>query len=154
MEPSIWRTPPIRAIEISFVNLGWSDKYDDTGNVRTTVSHAPSIPIDSSWVNRPDLRLLWQEYTQPQINAAVNLVSGLVAQFPTLNYIVGHEDIQTNKVDPGPLFDKYYPRFERLGLVRGPAPESEKSRDTAPPQGDTDRTAATGADATGSPPGT
>lgn len=49
----------------------------------------------------------WEPYNEKQINSVINLISEIVARHDIpvdRNHIIGHEEITTDKSDPGPLF--------------------------------------------------
>ena len=71
--------------------------------------------------------LSWEPYPAAQISALKSLIGQLKAKYPTLEYVCGHEDYSSTKVDPGPLFDSYY---DTLGLKRGKYEPSRKNRST------------------------
>ena len=102
-------------IGISLVNLG----YDKAGanNVGVTTDN---------WVRvLPGARGTWDPYPGQQIKSMVELVEQLKYNYPTIQYISGHEDNSASKSDPGPLFD---PHWDKFGLERGPNPASVKNR--------------------------
>lgn len=46
----------------------------------------------------------WHAYTDPQIQAAIDLANQLQSLIPTIEGMAGHSDVQMRKSDPGPLF--------------------------------------------------
>lgn len=59
-------------------------------------------------------RMLWEPYPEPQIKANLDLCRWLLAEIPTIKYMLGHDDIALyrGKVDPGPAFPMH--RFREL----------------------------------------
>lgn len=48
----------------------------------------------------------WEPYPEAQMNAVIQAAKIIIAQYPaiTRDNVTGHENIQSNKVDPGPAF--------------------------------------------------
>ena len=86
-----------------------------------------------------------EPYTEPQLAALAALLGDLRRRLPNLQYIAGHEDLDTEEIaasddpsqrvrrkrDPGPRFP--WPRFERLGLSRLGMPTSSQAVPAHPP---------------------
>ena len=89
-----------RAIGIDVVNVGPLKMRD--GRVVDDYGGAFDGPIASA----PD-GTLWEEYTQAQLDTMRWIVEELVSRYPVLgdpDRWVGHSEIQSNKIDPGPCF--------------------------------------------------
>jgi len=46
----------------------------------------------------------WQRYTTAQLHALQQVCELLLNEYPQINDIIGHSDITTRKLDPGPAF--------------------------------------------------
>lgn len=47
----------------------------------------------------------WQTFPEAQMEAAHDICSALVSEFPAIDHILGHDDVSPNrKIDPGPAF--------------------------------------------------
>ena len=112
-----------RSIGISFVNLGYDSQYAGGG-----WGGRMSPPLEE-WEQFPPHADRWEPYTPAAIQAGKTLVRQLVAQFPDIKTIFGHEETSDDKLDPGPAFDKYWPEYEALvPSGRGSIARSTKKR--------------------------
>lgn len=67
----------------------------------------------------------WELYTQPQLDALADVTRALLAAYPSIREIVGHDDIAPGrKVDPGPAF----PMARFVSLVGGRGNSDEVDR--------------------------
>ncbi len=99
-------------ISISLVNLGgfmnlvggrWF--YDLKNGAGSGPSVAEAEANLASSVYRPARPNHWTPYPAPQIAATRELIAALVDRYPSIEEIVGHEDVAIGrKIDPGPLF--------------------------------------------------
>jgi N-acetyl-anhydromuramyl-L-alanine amidase AmpD len=127
--PSSYRR---RSIDISFAMLGFIEKVNrKTGNdinKDSPTKYAGRELIASEFVDGADLGTpskWFHKYSAEHINAAKGLVAELVGKYPTLNYAIGHEDIQGDKEDPGPLFDKAFDEICAANGLTRPSSASE-----------------------------
>jgi len=59
----------------------------------------------------------WEPYQEAQINNLINLIRALMDEYPQIQYIAGHNDLDRRKHDPGPVFD-WARILETTGLTR------------------------------------
>ena len=58
----------------------------------------------------------WQKFTKAQLDVTLNIVRALVERYPSIQDILGHDDINLrNRYDPGPLFPMERFRKELFG---------------------------------------
>jgi N-acetylmuramoyl-L-alanine amidase len=65
----------------------------------------------------------WERFTDGQLNACEEVLKALVATFPTLTDLIGHDEIAMGRRDdPGPLFPwtRFRPLFARAATDFGP----------------------------------
>lgn len=65
----------------------------------------------------------WEKYPEAQVEAMLEICRALVAEYPTIIDIIGHEDIAVGrKVDPGPAFpmEKFHALVPNRTSDRGP----------------------------------
>ncbi len=65
----------------------------------------------------------WEKYPDAQVDAMLEICRALVAEYPTIIDIIGHEDIAVGrKVDPGPAFpmEKFHALVPNRTSNRGP----------------------------------
>jgi len=91
------------AIGIEHVNLGenWHPSYSMEGRENVTGSNEINIPYKS---NKDPL--MWQPFSEPQINTSIALCKAIIAQFNISPFnVLAHSDVAPGrKFDPGPLF--------------------------------------------------
>jgi N-acetylmuramoyl-L-alanine amidase len=102
------------SIGIEIVNPGYHFKNETGGYLnweRKPVSAAKLLPFPGmveahdDWVG--NAKTFWPNYPEAQLKAIEQLTKALLKAYPSLNAVVGHRDIDTNrrlKVDPGPAF--------------------------------------------------
>ncbi|MCA6243954.1 MAG: N-acetylmuramoyl-L-alanine amidase, partial [Phenylobacterium sp.] len=121
---SVWRGRPNcndYAIGIEIDNWGRLMRTAD-GQVRSSTSRIldPALAVEMTHKNetRP---CLWEVYGETQMSALVAVTRAILAAYPTITEIVGHDDISPGrKSDPGPAFPMG--RFVSLVGGRGDAP--------------------------------
>jgi len=97
------------SIGISLVNLGGFGWFQNgRWHWGRPGSGGPSVPDaqanKAASVYRPGRPIHWTPYPPAQVAAARDLVTALVAAYPSVTEIVGHDDIAiADKPDPGPL---------------------------------------------------
>ena len=127
-----------RSIDISFAMLGFVEKIrkrkglpDDLTNKDSPTKLFGRELIASEFVDGANFpegynpRVWFHKYTDEHISAAKGLVAELVGKYPTLNYAIGHEDIDDDKPDPGPLFDKAFDEICAANGLTRPSSASE-----------------------------
>jgi N-acetyl-anhydromuramyl-L-alanine amidase AmpD len=118
-----------RSIDISFAMLGFVKKQGDNKDSPTKLYGRELIASefeDGAKISGGyNPRVWFHKYSDEHINAAKGLVAELVGKYPTLNYAIGHEDIQDDKVDPGPLFDKAFDEICAANGLTRPSSASE-----------------------------
>lgn len=106
------------SIGIELANYGWLDRQGDNSYRRSDTPRfdAPDVVIGK--MPHSEQTKGWEPYTEAQLNSAEQLVDTLLHYYPTLQEIVGHEDISPGrKFDPGPAFPMA--RFRNLSDSRG-----------------------------------
>lgn len=105
------------SIGIEFVNLGYLRKTTDGfigpyGQTRDYNVEDDCVPSKNSRIGSGTY--YWPEYPEPQIVAGLKLVVALLEKYPSIEYIVTHEEIDTRgwKTDPGVAFPLN--RFRKL----------------------------------------
>jgi N-acetylmuramoyl-L-alanine amidase len=122
------------SIGIEIANYGWLDKQGDGSYKRSdtprfeagdvTVAPMPGGTAHKGWENYPDV----------QLEAVEQVTRALLASYPSIVEVVGHQDISPGrKFDPGPAFPIEY--FANLADSRGVgAVEDEPDIHEPPPQ--------------------
>jgi N-acetylmuramoyl-L-alanine amidase len=109
------------SIGIEISNAGWIKRTDDgfidqygnridhTGMFANGKRRTHSHPDE--WLSAPHKRLargdyIWEPFYQPQLAWLDEFVPVALKRYPTIKYIVSHEEIDTRgwKTDPGPAF--------------------------------------------------
>ncbi|HEX7884779.1 MAG TPA: N-acetylmuramoyl-L-alanine amidase [Phenylobacterium sp.] len=109
------------SIGIEVVNWGKLVRTED-GQVRSwagrSVEASSAVELTHKHETAP---CLWQVYDEVQLKAVTEVTRLILAAYPTIKEIVGHEDIAPHrKTDPGPAFPMS--RFTSLVGGRGDAP--------------------------------
>lgn len=120
---SIWRGVPNcndYSIGIEIDNWGKLTRTAD-GQVRSwtgeVIDPGRAVELTHKHESRP---CLWEQYSEAQLNAVVAVTRLILAAYPTIKEIVGHDDIAPGrKTDPGPAFPMS--RFQGLAQGRGDA---------------------------------
>jgi N-acetylmuramoyl-L-alanine amidase len=100
----------------------WVDNNRIAHHVKDHNSRSIGIELDNlgrfpNW-HKTNAQLMHEKYSLQQIEALITLIKSLKKHIPSLNYITGHEDLDTRliqsdndpeifirrKMDPGPLF--------------------------------------------------
>ena len=95
-------------------NQIWGDGTFKNG--RRQIESAPDTWLQTREVHpvigKPNL--VWEPFYEPQLDAVEGIVIALIQKYPTIKYIVSHEQIDTRgwKSDPGPAFPMR--RFTKL----------------------------------------
>lgn len=115
------------SIGISLVNLGmypyfsegkWWYGYDKGTKKFLKPSVADPQANKKSSIYAPGRSLHWEPYPAAQIEACRRVVASIVANVPTIEEIVGHDDIAIDgKSDPGPDFpmENFRQQFAKTG---------------------------------------
>ena len=96
------------SIGIELVNPGYLRKRADGQFVTATGGHivAPEDVILAEHKNVKVSHTFWHAYADQQLAALYDVCDALLAAYPSLDHIVGHDDIAPNrKIDPGPALD-------------------------------------------------
>ncbi len=94
------------SIGIEIVNAGPLIKHAD-GHYRTAFDKVISDPAEVAIAKHKHERetRYWHAYTEAQLDKVEALTLALLDEYPTINEIVGHDDIaRGRKKDPGPAF--------------------------------------------------
>lgn len=108
------------SVGIEFANLGFMRRSGDLWMTGASNFKSPyrggSQVVEAAHKNDPGRVQGWESYPEPQIVAGLELAKWLLQQFPTIEEIVGHDDISPGrKSDPGPVF----PMKQFQGLLKG-----------------------------------
>ena len=98
------------AIGIEIENLGWLNHNDGQEAWRDDASgRSPSAPLARCIRTAHPLRggqpYWWPTYPQIQVEALHDLCLAIIEAFPSVKYLVGHDEVSSQKYDPGPAFD-------------------------------------------------
>lgn len=79
-------------------------ELDNIGFTRIGFSLPSELQVVATHKDEPKPRT-WEKYPDLQIDSAIELCRLLVATYPTITEVVGHDDVSPNrKKDPGPAF--------------------------------------------------
>ena len=94
------------SIGIEICNIGWLDQKSATGWTRSDVSRTyPEHEVIVARHKNGGRTKAWELYPEPQLRALNEIVAALFDKYPSLQEVVGHDDISpTRKQDPGPAF--------------------------------------------------
>ncbi len=105
------------SIGIEIVNPGWMQRnengeYFDAYGRNAMARLNGASPILAPWDRVRPGPLYWAPYPEAQLDAIEELTRSLLQTYPSIEAIVGHSDITTRKIDPGPAFP--IGRYQRL----------------------------------------
>ncbi|MBU8544010.1 MULTISPECIES: N-acetylmuramoyl-L-alanine amidase [Roseomonadaceae] len=102
------------SIGIEIANIGWLNKRVPDGWTRDGLSRA--VPVGQVLLaahRNGGASMAWEVYPEAQLRALDDLTRAILAAYPTIRDVVGHDDISPGrKQDPGPAFPMA--RFRRL----------------------------------------
>ena len=98
------------AIGIEIENLGWLNRDDGKQAWREEGGNeTPRVPLDACIRAAHPLRggreYWWPVYPQGQIEALYELCQAICEAYPSITYMVGHDEVSGQKYDPGPAFE-------------------------------------------------
>jgi N-acetylmuramoyl-L-alanine amidase len=100
------------SIGVEMENWGWLDQWDSTHAWRSPKFGAtPRIPLSECYgpakhpLGRLGFEACWHSYTEDQVDATLELALACVTGIPTMDRIVGHDEVSVHKQDPGPAFN-------------------------------------------------
>src|SRR5215216_850499 len=110
-------------IGVEFANYGYLKPTSDKSRWLIAATNYATAFIDHPEVQSDDVifvahknggpKLGWEPYTEAQLAAGEKLTAWILAQYPGIKEIVGHDDISPGrKSDPGPAFPMW--RFRKL----------------------------------------
>lgn len=118
---SIWRGVPNcndYSIGIEIDNWGKLTKTADGKFRGWTGEEVPANRVTLARHKHEDRDIYWEIYTKAQLDAVEEVTRIILAKYPSIKEIVGHDDISPGrKTDPGPLFP--ISRFRSLVNGRG-----------------------------------
>lgn len=103
------------SIGIELDNAGWmteTSQGEYLGSNGHRISATKMVGVDTLKASHPNVEggaeKDWVIYTAKQLMALDSVVDALLEAYPTIEYIVGHDDIDTRNIksDPGPAFPK------------------------------------------------
>lgn len=120
------------SVGIEIANYGWLDRLGDGRYARP--GQTPTFPADQvilgTMPNGSEAKG-WEPYPEAQLAAVETLVRALLAKYPTITEVLGHQEIAPRrKFDPGPAFPMQ--RFRNLMDNRGFGAIDERPGDNAP----------------------
>lgn len=96
------------AIGIEMENLGWLNKSDGENCWREWGGASSlKVPIDQCVEAVHPLRnqkFWWPKWTEIQYESMKGVIQAILDRYPSIVWIVGHDQISTQKFDPGPAF--------------------------------------------------
>lgn len=106
--PIMKALPDIRTAKIE--NLGWLNQDDGRKAWREeNGSRTPSVALEDCFRAIHPLRggraYWWPTYPVGQIEALYDLCTALCEAYPSIQYMVGHDEVSRQKYDPGPAFE-------------------------------------------------
>ncbi len=111
------------AIGIEINNLGWLDRRRGELWTRQEQELVVGWPAADCIVDvhphRGGAKMGWPRYPDEQIAALDKGIAAILAAFPSIERIVGHDEVSKQKYDPGPAFplDAVRRRFEKRGVA-------------------------------------
>jgi N-acetylmuramoyl-L-alanine amidase len=110
------------SVGIEICNLGWLDERVGGGWTREGLGRVlPDGQVIVARHRNGGKEKGWEIYPETQLQVLEELTKALLAAYPTIQEVVGHDDIAPRrKVDPGPAFPMA--RFQALAPVSAPPP--------------------------------
>jgi len=106
------------SIGIEIANYGWLDRQGDGSYGRSDTPRFEAADVVVGNMPHSEQLKGWEPYTEAQLQSAEQLVDSLLHYYPTIQDIIGHQDIAPGrKFDPGPAFPMA--RFANLIDNRG-----------------------------------
>lgn len=107
------------SIGIEICNIGWLDQKTPTGWTRSDVGRVyPEHEVIVARHKNGGRTKAWELYPEPQLRALDEIVAALFDKYPSLQEVVGHDDISPKrKQDPGPAFP--IERFQNIANSAG-----------------------------------
>ncbi|MGX9966051.1 N-acetylmuramoyl-L-alanine amidase [Roseomonas sp. F4] len=95
-----------RSIGIEIANLGWLDRKGADGWTRAGLSRSlPDNQVVVAAHKHGGPVRAWEAYPEAQLRAVEDLTRAILAAYPAIKEVVGHDDISPGrKLDPGPAF--------------------------------------------------
>ncbi|MBN2892893.1 MAG: N-acetylmuramoyl-L-alanine amidase [Bacteroidales bacterium] len=121
------------SIGIEIANDGYLSKIDTKYINSFKKEVAKEFVFEGEHRNYPRVRAkYWHTYTDEQIKAVYEICAAIIKEYPTIKYILGHEEIApTRKSDPGPAFPLDDLR-KKMKVWIPTKPEPEKIREKLP----------------------
>tara|TARA_B100001094_G_scaffold53740_1_gene49262 strand:+ start:35 stop:1321 length:1287 start_codon:yes stop_codon:yes gene_type:complete len=117
-------TPGVNSstIGISLVNLAYEGQRNAGKTVKvsngTDGGGTYTIPTLDKWIDSDGKK--WQPFPEAQINSLEGLIQIVCNMHKSIEYISGHEDDPlAGKEDPGPAFDRWWPRIYKIKNASG-----------------------------------
>ncbi|OYW09955.1 MAG: hypothetical protein B7Z53_01905, partial [Rhodospirillales bacterium 12-71-4] len=107
------------SIGVEIANLGWLDRREAGGWTRAGLGRSLAEDQVLVCAHRQGGPVMgWEAYPEAQLQAVAALTLAIRAAYPTIQEVVGHDDIAPRrKQDPGPAFP--VARFQQLGGAAG-----------------------------------
>lgn len=119
------------SIGIEIANYGWLDRQGDGSYKRSDTKRFAAQDVMVAAMPGSSEIKGWENYTAEQLQAVEQVTQALLAHYPSIVEIVGHQDISPGrKFDPGPAFPMR--RFQNLLDSRGVGAPGGRSKPPSP----------------------
>ncbi len=99
------------SVGIEIANYGWLDRQGDGSYKRSDTPRFAAEDVTVAPMPSGTRIMGWENYPTPQLDAVYRVTRALVAAYPSITEILGHQDIAPGrKFDPGPAFPMQFCR--------------------------------------------
>lgn len=120
------------SLGIEIANYGWLDKQGDGSYKRADTPRFEAGEVTVGPMPGGTAIKGWENYPQAQLDAVAEVTRALLAAYPSIVEVVGHQDVSPGrKFDPGPAFPMAY--FANLVDSRGVGAVEEEPDIDEPP---------------------
>jgi N-acetylmuramoyl-L-alanine amidase len=122
------------SIGIEIANYGWLDVQGDGSYKRSDTPRFQAEDVTVAPMPSGTRMMGWENYPSAQLDAVEQVTRALLAAYPSISEIVGHEEISPGrKFDPGPAFPMQCFRNlvddRGIGALENESDDRERSRD-------------------------